>query len=544
MASWSSEGRSHDRAESHASTKAATGGRLCKNGCGRKPFGDYSTCCTHCKGASGPHARDCESKQRAGEGVKPVLTEQSGSKRYSSQHAAELAQFLEDSNIKLVRGALLLELRARGAHLPRRQEAEKITLADGMPALVSHEEMKAWAGSSREERFKRPVFVISHCWEAKEHPDPWGYQLKVLCERGGGLETVYKSGRVAIHSHGTLRADAWLFIDYTSIPQFLRTEEDNVFFGRAMENMHLLYSHDATMVLRIEELTPEDAKHDCELATYNLHAECVQQGSVQKLDKNSTPYLERGWCSAERSWASVKRSRGSYDITAAADSLLGAAPLTPKAFEDRLKGGSLKFTHKEDSEAVLSLQKKVFEQAVASAEVLERTLVMSEIKLLGDALLSYKRLQVLNLSRSEFTDSGFKAFLQCVSQVTTLKQIGFSRTGMNNTRASALAEIFQEDSHMRIKHLILRTDYIGDRGVKALASAPKLVSCLTILELENQRRIGDEGAQALADMIRASSILTHLDLRNTSIGALGAKALRETWGGRSDDGLKLPSTKP
>jgi len=34
-------------------------GPKCRNGCGRDPFGDYPTCCTHCKGADGPHSKSC-----------------------------------------------------------------------------------------------------------------------------------------------------------------------------------------------------------------------------------------------------------------------------------------------------------------------------------------------------------------------------------------------------------------------------------------------------------------------------------------------------
>mmetsp|Transcript_28032 Transcript_28032/g.50831 ORF Transcript_28032/g.50831 Transcript_28032/m.50831 type:complete len:612 (+) Transcript_28032:126-1961(+) len=34
----------------------------CANGCGQPRFGRYPTCCTHCKGPDGPHARDCKPK--------------------------------------------------------------------------------------------------------------------------------------------------------------------------------------------------------------------------------------------------------------------------------------------------------------------------------------------------------------------------------------------------------------------------------------------------------------------------------------------------
>mmetsp|Transcript_1751 Transcript_1751/g.2021 ORF Transcript_1751/g.2021 Transcript_1751/m.2021 type:complete len:269 (-) Transcript_1751:865-1671(-) len=37
---------------------------LCVNGCGRKKFSKYKTCCTRCKGPGSQHAHDCEKKQK------------------------------------------------------------------------------------------------------------------------------------------------------------------------------------------------------------------------------------------------------------------------------------------------------------------------------------------------------------------------------------------------------------------------------------------------------------------------------------------------
>eukprot|EP00929_Paragymnodinium_shiwhaense_P036140 TRINITY_DN19414_c0_g1_i1.p1 TRINITY_DN19414_c0_g1~~TRINITY_DN19414_c0_g1_i1.p1 ORF type:complete len:607 (-),score=119.67 TRINITY_DN19414_c0_g1_i1:228-2048(-) len=47
-------------------------GRSCCNGCGRAPFRQFKTCCTHCKGFDGPHARDCDDRDQ-GEGVRRNL---------------------------------------------------------------------------------------------------------------------------------------------------------------------------------------------------------------------------------------------------------------------------------------------------------------------------------------------------------------------------------------------------------------------------------------------------------------------------------------
>lgn len=54
-----------ESAESYAISREVPEGAhsvSCSNGCGRKPFGKYPTCCTHCKGPEGPHARDCKNK--------------------------------------------------------------------------------------------------------------------------------------------------------------------------------------------------------------------------------------------------------------------------------------------------------------------------------------------------------------------------------------------------------------------------------------------------------------------------------------------------
>lgn len=45
------------RGQYERGSPSATGS--CRNGCGRSPFKSFPTCCTHCRGAEGPHARDC-----------------------------------------------------------------------------------------------------------------------------------------------------------------------------------------------------------------------------------------------------------------------------------------------------------------------------------------------------------------------------------------------------------------------------------------------------------------------------------------------------
>jgi hypothetical protein len=64
----------------HARGCVKTGYDLCVNGCGHPQFGKYNTCCTHCKGVDGPHARGCEPRSDgnlpAGAGTQDVATPQ------------------------------------------------------------------------------------------------------------------------------------------------------------------------------------------------------------------------------------------------------------------------------------------------------------------------------------------------------------------------------------------------------------------------------------------------------------------------------------
>eukprot|EP00928_Gymnodinium_smaydae_P064618 TRINITY_DN47900_c0_g1_i1.p1 TRINITY_DN47900_c0_g1~~TRINITY_DN47900_c0_g1_i1.p1 ORF type:complete len:608 (+),score=84.24 TRINITY_DN47900_c0_g1_i1:77-1900(+) len=50
----------------HARSCKGRGYKNCVNGCGHPQFGKYDTCCTHCKGAEGPHAAGCTPQGKCG----------------------------------------------------------------------------------------------------------------------------------------------------------------------------------------------------------------------------------------------------------------------------------------------------------------------------------------------------------------------------------------------------------------------------------------------------------------------------------------------
>ncbi|CAJ1354094.1 unnamed protein product, partial [Effrenium voratum] len=166
-----------------------------------------------------------------------------------------LLVFLRDANVRLVRPQFLRELHQAGHAWPRRQEAETARTASGEPALLTHDELEqkakqGWRAFS--------ILSFSHCWEAKEHPDPLGYQLAMLVEalQAFPAEVTRRMnwGTPALEPNW----DAAVFIDYVSLHQFQRSEAEEPYFQAAMRGMHTLYSHDETYTLRLEDLTPTE----------------------------------------------------------------------------------------------------------------------------------------------------------------------------------------------------------------------------------------------------------------------------------------------
>lgn len=207
------------------------------------------------------------------------------------------------SDIRFVRPDYILRLRREGRVFPRRQEAE------GEEDALFQLGPATQAGD-----FK--YVAVSHCWESREHPDPHGFQLKLLS--------------TWIVSSGSRAQDAVFFIDYVSLYQFgNRTETQDASFRRSMEHMHLLYANSGADfcqgVLSISSLTPWWWKTDRSKAIPvfsnpagrvqevplanlrpTLEGSCSEEcdDSCANLHANSTPYWHRGWCRAEVEWAS------------------------------------------------------------------------------------------------------------------------------------------------------------------------------------------------------------------------------------------------
>ena len=377
-------------------------------------------------------------------------------KEYDLENPQHLLDFLIDANIRLVRIQYLWHLKIKKRLWPRRQEAEHETFNwDGKveTALVTIEEYKKLFGNPN----VNPIFSVSHCWEAKQHPDPFGFQARQF--------PPYFDG-------------SWVFIDFICLPQYYRTAEEQVFFRKAMANMHVLYAHEKVFrVIRLEELADESAKASPpDFIDIYYEEEGAPPGSgkfgpqpFSRLELNDTPYHERGWCEAEKQWMSTK------------EQINGFAPMTPARFQERVKRGHqnfpdglvLKFTHRSDEEIVVKLQEKIFVQQAARRKSLRASLPEAEQLLLAESLphfVSLKSVRLYNLEIREATAMALIEGLKSLRCLTFLKFDDSCRIGEKTARV--LAQGLLECQFPRELEVCVK----NGSGTKKLANELRLLS--------------------------------------------------------------------
>ena len=242
--------------------------------------------------------------------------------------------------------------------------------------------MKDWA-DDRPTEIKR-IVSLSHCWEAREHPDPYGYQLEKLAAK--------------------LQDQDCVFVDYVSLFQFKRMDQaEDESFRRAMDNMHVMYAQEHTRTLRIESLTPEDRLKEAwskqeEVRVFDEPSGCMKSVPVAALIQNRTPYDLRGWCVAELQWSSTRSANSmSEEVDSEESDQAGVAPMDPKTFRETI-GDKLKFTHRSDADSVLKLQERVFKEKAESCKALKLSHLSAKALRVGlNSLDQYPQLESLGV---------------------------------------------------------------------------------------------------------------------------------------------------
>ncbi|CAE7207215.1 NLRC3, partial [Symbiodinium necroappetens] len=472
---------------------------------------------------------------------------------YDLRVKEDLAKFLQDANIRLVRAECSIPLVAcddlwmaplevLGSKVQLRCMDMELTCdvrGEEAPALVTHAELSEWAAGRKDAL----ICSVSHAWETREHPDPCRFQLRQLVNCVSLYDAAYHD-------------DVWVFYDYVSLFQFERQrEEEERSFRLAMQNMQVLYAHEYSFTFRIESLTPDAvwqaALQDSSFKVPVFHevSGAVQQLPLKDLVENRVPYADRGWCRGEVQWSCARNRTAQHQRIdpgdhLGTDELKGRVPMSPAVFEQLM--ADARFTHRSDKEAVSQLQAKIFHDKVSACdEAVLENLPAEEVRPLAESLKFYKRLRALKLIKVFIGKEEAKALGEALASLKTLEDIHIelAEGSDGSAVAEALAEALKRNSSLTT--IDLSFSAIGDAGAKALTEALKQNSSLTTIDLSENFIIdgGTKAAvlsrpslafmwpacsahQALAEDLKQNSSLTTIDLSDNFIVAL-AEALKQ-----------------
>lgn len=353
--------------------------------------------------------------------------------------------FLTSADIRLVRLEFLLELHQDGLAMPRRQEAETMCTKNGATALVTLEEYQ-WLlvndntghisirAGPKHQLVTVHFRSLSHMWESMQHPDPWRYQLGVAAELYQNLQDV-----------------VWVFVDFISLYQYKRNDSQDSSFRKALDRMHMLYSHEMVQVDILEDLTPEKMKVDGTLFVYDPTEDAMKWVPITSLKLNPLPHALRGWCQAEKEWARLRMMLTAMGI-----------PTPPEIFRQRM--GQMKFTHRDDAEQVFQLQAKVFREKISGTTHLHlERLSAQDLEALHEALPYYQKLQFVVVNGIRLHGRDAVALVQSGAH-----DVQMESCQLQDEDAILIAEALVKDKTDRLRVLSLTGNGISEKGRSAL----------------------------------------------------------------------------
>ena len=209
----------------------------------------------------------------------------------TSTHDDQVIEALKSSLIKLI-SCKWLRAQGKGFILPRCQE-----LPDDA-ALSPEEAVEMFASNNRR------VATLSYGWLTPQHPDPFGTRIAIL---------------IAFLNSEEGRNYDGLFLDFCSMPQKPRTEDEEDRMRKGLKLMANLYASAlGSSVIRLSLIPPRPDAHD----------------EQQHGEYNETAYSSRGWCVFETHCAMIVVGLE----PSASDANKKATSLPPKLLE--LESGS------------------------------------------------------------------------------------------------------------------------------------------------------------------------------------------------------------
>jgi hypothetical protein len=138
---------------------------------------------------------------------------------------------------------------------------------------------------------------------------------------------------------------------------------------------------------------------------------------------------------------------------------------------------------------------------------------------------------VLDVCENDLQESGCVILMECLLVETSNWCLTTLRIGSNNLRDKGCLAMFPlfSSERIRLQHLSINNNAIGDKALAKLAEAVKVNRDLLSLDVSENKAEMCAGT-ALGQMIRENRTLTYLDCSSNMIRGLGAQAVAEALG--------------
>mmetsp|Transcript_35272 Transcript_35272/g.75141 ORF Transcript_35272/g.75141 Transcript_35272/m.75141 type:complete len:647 (+) Transcript_35272:34-1974(+) len=259
-----------------------------------------------------------------------------------------LKDLLLEADVALVKVGFLRQLQEKGGKLVRRQALPP-------DALVCGEDLRPITFGKAGTR----LFVISHAWLSREHPDPMGIRLKELV-----VQLTYVSAENS----------SLVFFDFCSLYQVDKTHSD---YRRLQPYDRLRAGHPAAMTPpQVKAVKAVIARMDTLYAS--AASEVIVLPVVYKMSEIEailwTPirhdYINRGWCFVEFCVAQMFNRVANAHLPKTR-ALLGVNQMIkPEKLDKLLQKKEKEFSIQEDQAAVLPLYRRLY-AAASKAEMLK-----------------------------------------------------------------------------------------------------------------------------------------------------------------------------
>jgi len=356
--------------------------------------------------------------------------------------AYALKQAVISGDTALVRGTWLFRHIREGNPLPKRQDCPP-------EALWNPSELVEVMNTSRSipDGMSVPIVALSFGWETDEHPDPTGAQMRrVCCVVKRCLEQC---------------SDVAIFIDWCSLWQQPRTEEQRASFERARQSIDLWYAHQMTWVWMLTssgEGAANPAYDECGWTFFHR--------AISSLNSHYDMLLDIG--------RSVERCFDYSSIKEACTSDRGP-PLAPAAFRDALAAKRLPGAAAEgevDRAFLVQRYLHTFAAVMGAAESLayvNQGFGASEAKQLSASLRWCTSLQVLSLDGNDIGEEGAASLGAALPQLCHLQGFFANRCGLGRMGAASI--IAGAKDLRRLGGLYLSSNGINEEDAGTLEDA-------------------------------------------------------------------------